>query len=61
MCIRDRYQIVVGYFTVAPLYERLVGVDLLAEDMRARQHQLLRRLADLLFPLPVDRSLKGES
>ncbi len=68
LLILAMYQIVVGYFTVAPLYERLVGVDLLAEDMRHRQHQLLRRLADLLFPLPAarsplpgDGSFKGES
>ncbi|TFH20390.1 MAG: TetR/AcrR family transcriptional regulator [Myxococcales bacterium] len=47
------YHIVVGYFTIAPIYSELGGEDLLAEEMRARQTRLLHQIADLLFAAPA--------
>jgi len=47
------YHIVVGYFTIAPIYREVGGDDLLAEEMRARQTRLLHQIADLLFAAPA--------
>jgi TetR/AcrR family transcriptional regulator len=44
------YHVVVGYYTIAPLYRDLAGVDLLAESMLEQQTRLLRRIVDALFP-----------
>jgi len=46
------YHVVVGYFTIAPLYRDLSGVDLLSEPMIERQTRLLRRMVDALLPDP---------
>jgi len=43
------YNIVVGYFSVAPLYKELNGTDLLDRRMVARQTQLFSELVRLLF------------
>lgn len=54
------YHIVIGYFTIAPVYHELGGADLLTEEMRAQQTRLLRGVADLLFTGPTALSEKGE-
>ncbi len=43
------YQIVVGYFAIAPLYRELAGADLLGEAGVAQQTRFLIRLVDELF------------
>ncbi len=43
------YNIVVGYFAMAPLYRDLDGTDLLSPEELARQTELLRKLSALLF------------
>lgn len=43
------YNIVVGYFAMAPLYRELNGSDLLAPEALARQTLFLRKLSTLLF------------
>jgi len=43
------YQIVVGYFSIAPLYRAVRGDDLLSREMLERQTRLLREIADRLF------------
>jgi AcrR family transcriptional regulator len=44
------YHVVIGYFTVAPLYEDLNGEDLLLEQARARQTRFLQHFMEALFP-----------
>lgn len=44
------YNVLVGYFTFAPLYLELEGVDLLAEPMLASQTRLLGEIVAALFP-----------
>lgn len=44
------YHVVVGYFSIAPLYRALHGVDLLAEEAVAAQTGFLRDLVSRLFP-----------
>jgi AcrR family transcriptional regulator len=44
------YNVLVGYFTFAPLYRELEGVDLLAEPMLASQTRLLGEIVAALFP-----------
>jgi AcrR family transcriptional regulator len=44
------YNVLVGYFTFAPLYRALNGVDLLAEPMLAHQTRILREIVRALFP-----------
>ena len=44
------YHVVIGYFTVAPLYEDLNGEDLLLEEARARQTRFLQHFMEALFP-----------
>jgi len=43
------YHIVIGYFTVAPVYGELSGEDLMGEEALERQKAFLRRLVELLF------------
>lgn len=43
------YHIVVGYFTTAPLYQRLSGEDLLAPGAIERQTEVLRAFVGALF------------
>ena len=43
------YHVVVGYFTPAPLYQRLSGQDLLEPAALARQTDVLRALVGALF------------
>ncbi len=50
------YNMVVGYFAIAPLYRDLDGTDLLSKDALAHQTDLLRKLTALLFgPSSVNR------
>ncbi|MDJ0850036.1 MAG: TetR/AcrR family transcriptional regulator [Myxococcota bacterium] len=44
------YHVVVGYFTMAPLYLDLGGEDLLAPDLIERQTRFLTELVERLFP-----------
>lgn len=44
------YNVLVGYFTFAPLYRELEGVDLLADPHFARQTRLLGEIVAALFP-----------
>ncbi len=44
------YHVVVGYFTMAPLYRELRGVDLLAPDALVTQTAFLRELVSRLLP-----------
>ncbi len=43
------YQIVVGYFAIAPFYRELSGVDLLSEEALARQTRFLGDVVGALF------------
>lgn len=43
------YNIVVGYFTIAPLYKDLAGEDLLTREALDRQTRLLGQLVDTLL------------
>ncbi len=43
------YNIVVGYFAMAPLYRDLNGTDLLSREALVRQIDVLRKLSALLF------------
>ena len=44
------YNVLVGYFTFAPLYQQLEGEDLLAAPMFASQTRLLGEIIAALFP-----------
>lgn len=44
------YHVVVGYFTMAPLYRQLGGEDLLDPEAVARQTRFLTEFVDRLFP-----------
>jgi AcrR family transcriptional regulator len=44
------YNVLVGYFTFAPLYKQLEGVDLLAAPLFASQTRLLGEIIAALFP-----------
>jgi AcrR family transcriptional regulator len=44
------YHMVVGYFTIAPLYEQLFGEDLLADAALARQTRFLEDAVRILLP-----------
>lgn len=46
------YHVVVGYFSIAPLYEELNGTDLMTKEARARQTRFLVDLVDSLFADP---------
>ncbi len=43
------YNIILGYFTIAPFYQDLNGENLLSADARARQTRLLEHLVRVLF------------
>lgn len=43
------YHVVVGFFSMAPLYKDLNGTDLLAEEALARQTRFLTQLVERLF------------
>ncbi|MBW2712904.1 MAG: TetR/AcrR family transcriptional regulator [Deltaproteobacteria bacterium] len=43
------YNMIAGYFTMAPLYKVIRGEDLLEEEMRDKQRQLLHEIIGLLF------------
>ncbi len=50
------YHVVVGFFTMAPLYKDLNGTDLLDEQAVARQTRFLIELSERLFtPRQPDR------
>ena len=44
------YHVVVGFETIAPLYQATVGVDLTTAEARERQTRFLTALAESLFP-----------
>lgn len=41
--------IVMSYITMAPMYQEILGVDLLAPEAVARQREMILRLADLVM------------
>ena len=43
------YHIIVGYFTIAPMYALLDGRDLLSEEMLAKQTRVFGDLVELIF------------
>ena len=43
------YNIVLGYFAIAPFYQQLNGRDLMSEPLRQQQVQILADLAETLF------------
>jgi TetR/AcrR family transcriptional regulator len=44
------YNIVLGYFAIAPLYQQLNGRDLMSESLRLQQIEIITDLAKTLFP-----------
>jgi AcrR family transcriptional regulator len=46
------YHVVVGFFTMAPLYKALNGTDLLAEQAAAQQTRFMIELSERLFTPP---------
>lgn len=51
------YNVLVGFFTFAPLWQALNGDDLLTDDMLAHQTRILREVVAALFPDgPSERS-----
>ena len=47
------YNVIVGYFTIAPLYKELNGADLLTQEMLEKQTRLFRELVMMLFGPPA--------
>ena len=47
------YNVVVGYFTIAPLYKELNGADLLTREMLEEQTRLFSELVMTLFGPPA--------
>jgi len=47
------YNVIVGYFTIAPLYEELNGADLLTREMLEKQTRFFRDLVTTLFAAPA--------
>jgi hypothetical protein len=43
------YHVVLGFFSMAPLYKDLNGTDLLASEALARQTRFLIQLSERLF------------
>jgi hypothetical protein len=43
------YNIIVGYFTIAPLYKELNGVDLLTKEALATETRLFSEVVETLF------------
>jgi AcrR family transcriptional regulator len=54
------YHIVVGYFTIAPLYQQLNGEDLMSDEALARQSRFLRGVVERLFPEPQRAGSRGK-
>jgi AcrR family transcriptional regulator len=50
------YHAVIGFFSLAPLYRDLSGVDLLDEALRSRQARLLIELTERIFSPPGNAS-----
>ena len=50
------YHVVVGYFTIAPLYRELAGEDLLSDEALARQTRFLGDVVATLFETPEGRN-----
>ena len=48
------YHIIVGYFTIAPLYKLLDGRDLLSEEMLEKQVRVFGDLVELIFGAPPE-------
>jgi TetR/AcrR family transcriptional regulator len=57
------YNIVLGYFAIAPFYQQLNGRDLMSEPLRRQQIQIVVDLAETLFPRssPPDCSASKEA
>jgi len=57
------YNMVIGYFTVAPLYRALHGTDLLSRGWIEQQTRLLGELVAILFPvnLPQEQNPRARS
>ncbi|MDH3687619.1 MAG: TetR/AcrR family transcriptional regulator [Myxococcales bacterium] len=49
------YHVVVGYFTMAPLYREVTGRDLLSASALQQQRELLRTFVRVLFEGPEDK------
>jgi AcrR family transcriptional regulator len=49
------YHIIVGYFTIAPMYALLEGRDLLSEEMLGKQARVFGDLVELIFGAPPER------
>jgi AcrR family transcriptional regulator len=49
------YNVLVGYFTFAPFYQALNGVDLLDDSMHQHQVRILRDIVRALFPEELPR------
>ena len=47
------YHILVGYFTIAPLYAEIDGRNLLSEEMLAKQARVFGELVELIFGAPT--------
>ena len=48
------YHVIVGYFTIAPLYKLLDGRDLLSEKMLEKQTRVFGDLVELVFGAPPE-------
>jgi AcrR family transcriptional regulator len=48
------YHVIVGYFTIAPLYKLLDGRDLLSETMLEKQTRVFGDLVELVFGAPPE-------
>jgi AcrR family transcriptional regulator len=53
LLVMAMYNIIVGYFTIAPLYKELNGGDLLSREMLERQTRLFSDMAVTLFGPPA--------
>jgi AcrR family transcriptional regulator len=49
------YHVIVGYFTIAPLYKLLDGRDLLSEKMLEKQTRVFGDLVELVFGAPPEK------
>ena len=49
------YHVVVGYFTMAPLYHEVTGRDLLSAPALRHQRDLLRTFIRVLFEGPEEK------
>jgi AcrR family transcriptional regulator len=53
------YHEIVGYFSIAPVYKSLNGVDLLAPEMLERHTRFLSDLVDVVIPDEADSDVAG--